>query len=68
MNKIENKLFEEVYNSIIADDFKTVDIPSFINYCENVYKMTTEEFRKWFEINDYEGNVDQQLWYKYTVS
>ncbi len=62
----QEKLFKEAYNKSEAEDIIDVDITGFIKCCERLYKMRTEDFRILFKKNNYEGNVDMQLWYRLT--
>lgn len=64
--KSTEELFKDAYDNCEAQDIRTINIEAFIENCESTYKMTTEEFLKWFEENNYEGNVEQQLWYKHS--
>lgn len=59
----DKELFEQVFNecSAIATDF---DEEQFIRNCESTYKMTSSEFKAYFEEKEYEGNVDMQIWYQ----
>lgn len=67
MDKNADILFKEAYESInTAEDIANIDMSEFISHCELVYKMNTSNFRKWFEDNNFEGNVEQQLWYQFT--
>lgn len=60
-----NDLFKETYDSLDAQDINVLDIESFIIYCESTYKMKTDVFLKWYEENEYEGNIDMQLWHQH---
>lgn len=60
------RLFQEAYEDLDAQDISEFNLKGFIENCEQTYKMTTEEFHKWYKENDYEGNVDKQLWYQFT--
>lgn len=64
--KTENELFKEEYDNCIAEDISTINVEGFIEYCEEFYKMSTQEFQKRFEENNFEGNPDQQMWYRIT--
>ena len=63
--KSTEELFQEAYDNCEAQDISEVDIKGFIEHCEALYKMTTSEFHRWYEANEFEGNVEQQLWYQY---
>lgn len=65
--KSDEELFNEIYSSLKeANDICDFNVYSFIDYCESTYKMTTKEFHIWFRDREYEGNVDQQIWYQFT--
>lgn len=61
--KTDEELFMELYNSFDAPDIVDFDAKNFIQECEEIYKMSTKEFMENFGENDFEGNVDMQLWY-----
>jgi hypothetical protein len=63
--KTVDELFKEAYDACEATDINQLSIQDFIKYCEELYNMKTDEFLKWFEKRNYEGNVDMQLWAMY---
>ncbi|MEY2369851.1 hypothetical protein [Lysinibacillus capsici] len=64
--KTDEELFAELYASADVPDIEEFDSEGFIKYCEELYGMSTKEFRSWFEQEGYEGNVDMQQWYQFT--
>lgn len=63
LSKSDEELFKELYDSFEVPDIKEFNSQEFIRKCEAIYKISTEEFIKEFTANDFEGNVDQQLWF-----
>ena len=66
VDKTDEELFAELYASEDIPNVEDFDVESFVQYCENVYGMSTEQFKVWFEAEEYEGNVDMQRWYHFT--
>lgn len=46
--------------------FSELNHEGIIKNYEKVYRMTTNEFRRWYEENDFEGNADHKMWYMLT--
>lgn len=65
-DKSIEKQFEHTYHASEAGDISEFDVESFVSSCEKKYKMTTKEFRKWFEEKKMEGTPEQQFWYSCT--
>jgi len=65
--KSEVELFKQAYNEVDANDVTDLDVEKLISNYEQIYHMNTNEFRKKYEENGFEGNVDHQMWYKITT-
>lgn len=67
MNNENKELIDRIVEECGAEDISSFDLESFVEHCEDVYKMKTEDFQLFFEENDFEGNSDMKLWYKLTI-
>lgn len=65
--KNADELFTVAYDIVEAEETQVFDVEGFLRYCENLYGMKTEDFLKWFQLNESEGNVDMQLWAMFAI-
>ncbi|EHI99769.1 hypothetical protein CDLVIII_3195 [Clostridium sp. DL-VIII] len=58
------ELFDEAYKLILEDaqDISEIETQNFIEHCETVYNMNSQEFIEIYENKNGEVNVEQQLW------
>ena len=66
--KTTEELFQEAYDDCEAHKIEDAHIKEFIAHCESAYRMSSAEFHKWYANNNYEGNVEQKIWYMLTFN